>query len=330
MKKPIEQMQDQLNWMDTTAHGGNGAKLDVAIGDHEKFPGSYFMQNEQQGLTTASIVKRSGFYRACNAVGVTGKAERPLNIYLKDSDDDSQSWLMQDDLTLEQCLLVAGDRTAMILETSKALKSIKDSKNSHHLFLATTRPINKLERKFCQAALIDIFKFGDQDSSDGQHFGRLAGFKNAKQGRGLPWVNLISATITNRRTDVDKLLARTINGIGFDSFSSCVVTGGYASSVLTLPLSSQGVASTHKPSPVLASPSSDSSSYTTADHSSLGRDTEDANEFGWACGWLKNGYDRVEGIRRLSERATERRRKQPSLYAAKTFQNAARKLNIHI
>ena len=189
---PVESMKKQLAWLDATAHQGR-ALLDIAIGDAEKREGAFFLRAGHSGLTTKEIIRKSGFYRATNSVGIRGKVERGLNIYIKSS-PEAQSWLMLDDLSIDQCLRVARNRTNMIIETSPG---------KHHLWLATNRTVSIDERKVCQQILQSNFG-GDAKSVDGSHFGRVCGFKSIKRNC---WVNLITAVVAERRADVDQLLS---------------------------------------------------------------------------------------------------------------------------
>lgn len=195
--KAIDHTTQQLDWLCATAHGE--ARLDIAIGDADKRGDAFFMRKDHFDLTRADIDKNSAFYRACNTIGFKKLAERPLNVYIKSASHD-QSWLMLDDLTLEQCHSVAGNRTSMIIQTSAG---------RYHLWLATDRAITIAERKHCQIVLVQKFGFGDKGSTDGEHLCRLAGFKSIKRNC---WVNFVSAKITETRAKVDRLLAIEIEG----------------------------------------------------------------------------------------------------------------------
>jgi hypothetical protein len=278
--KAIDHTRKQLDWLCSTAYGE--AKLDIAVGDADKRPDAFFMRKDHNNLTRANIEKNSSFYRACNTSGMKKIAERPLNIYIKSS-SYNQSWLMLDDLTLDQCHCVAGNRTSMIIQTSAG---------RHHLWLATSRPINSAERKHCQKVLVNEFGFGDTRSTDGEHLGRLAGYKSIKRNC---WVNFISSKITGNSIKVDVLLKIEIE----DDQPS-------------------------RPMGFCALKSQPQASNQNISHHA-GYNNSDA-EFGWACGWLKKGLDVEEGIARLTKRATDRHKHNPGEYARITFENAAKTL----
>jgi len=296
MKKPQEQMKDQLEWLKATAHT-TPCLLDIGIGDAGHSVGAFFLRAGQHELSPTEIMHRSQFYWAANLRGLKGKAERPLNIYIKAS-SQAQSWLMIDDLTIDQCRIIAGDRTHAIVQTSPGL---------HHLWLTTTRPVSVAERKHCQLVLINRFGFGDKGSADGEHFGRLAGFKNIKRNC---WVNFIHAHISDRRADVDKLLAMPLLFPVPEGVCDFTPPEACASSL-------SGVA-----------PQAQSPSRSFSPCASLpGRD-ESSAEFCWARGWLSKKLNIDEGIRRLTERAFARGKSNnlPACekYARRTFTNAAR------
>lgn len=296
MMKPTEQVQAQLGWLMATAHAGDAARYDMGVGDANK--ALYFRRDGLKSLTVGDISHRMGFFRAANSVGVEA-ARRSLNIYIAAAVDAPQSWLMADDLTLEQCRRMAGGRTHMIIQTSL---------NLHHLWLATSRPVFAPERKICQQVLQQRYG-GDASSTSGDHFGRMAGFKNAKRNC---WVNLIDAVVTDRRADVDKLLTIADDmGLGWLS----IPHGGVVPSPAL-----QGVAPQAR-SPSLVSQVSSSFSPT-------GRDESKA-EYAFACAHYQKGLDLESGIQSLAQRAFDRGKCKTAAaaekYARRTFDNAAAK-----
>lgn len=295
MMKPQEQMQAMLDWLTATAHAGAGARYDLGIGDANK--ALYFRRDGLKSLSMADIHHRLGFFKAANAVGVEA-ARRSLNIYITAAVADPQSWLMLDDIeSVERCHEIAGERSRMIIQTSPG---------SHHLWLSTSRPMTSDERKLCQQILQRRYG-GDDGSTSGDHFGRLCGFKNAKRNC---WVNLVDAVITDRRADVDKLLALVAEmGLGFS-----IPHGGVVSSSLL-----SGVA------PQARAPSlchSVSSSF-----SSTGRD-ESIAEFRFACESLKRLATSDSIIRDIADRALSRGKCRTAAaanrYASRTVDAAAR------
>lgn len=295
--KPKEQMQAMMEWLAATAHAGVAARFDVGIGDAKNAPGSFFLRAGQQSLTVEEIIKREAFYRAVNARGLAGKADRPLNLYITAAVAEPQSWLLMDDLPdAHRCREIAGPRTHMIVETSPG---------SYHLWLATSRAVSAPERKTCQQVLQGRFG-GDAGSVSGDHFGRIAGFKNVKRGA---WVNLVDAVITNRCANVDKLLDLALKG------NVCLVPqGGGVFSASSL----QGVA------PQVRAPSFVSSA------SPSGDSAESHKEFKFACESLRHRIEPDAIVRSIAERAFARgkRRTLPACeqYARKTIDAAARAL----
>lgn len=300
MMKPTEQTQAQLDWMAGTAHAGNGVRYDMGIGDASK--ALYFRRDGLKSLAMDEIKHRMGFFKAANSVGVEA-ARRPLNIYITAAVAELQSWLLMDDLDLDQCHLVARDRTHMIVQTSPG---------SHHLWLATSRPVTVDERKICQQALQHRFG-GDAGSVSGDHFGRLAGFKNVKRGC---WVNLAATVITDRRADIDKLLSIAAEaGVGL---ALSIPQGG----VVPSPVLIQGGAPQARSPSVISPPvSSVSSSF-----SPSGRD-ESRAEFAFACAQYQKHLDIEAGIQSLTQRALDRGKCKnfaaAEKYARKTFDVAA-------
>ncbi|ADL55550.1 RepB family DNA primase [Gallionella capsiferriformans] len=188
--KPEQQRQAMLDWLMATSRLGTDTRFDIGIGDANK--ALYFRRSGLSRLRSLDLQMRIPFFKAANISGV-GQVSRPLNIYVCAAVTEPQSWLMMDDLTLNQSRRVAGERTHMIIQTSPGL---------HHLWLATSRLISIAERKACQQVLQQRYG-GDAASVSGDHFGRLPGFKNIKRGK---WVNFVDSKIVDRRADVDVLL----------------------------------------------------------------------------------------------------------------------------
>lgn len=298
MKKPTEQTTDMLNWLANTANASAAAQFCIGIGDAEHRKGAFFLRAGQINLSVEEVTRRAPFYRAANTVGIVGKADRPLNIYISGAVSLPQSWLLLDDLCIELCQQIAGKRTNMVIQTSP---------HSHHLWLATSRPVSVTERKICQQVLQQKYG-GDAGSISGDHFGRLCGFKNIKRNC---WVNFVSASISDRRADVDKLLILATE--------------------MGLPISSPGVCDSSSPqagvssSPQGVLPQAGSPSHSHNVSSSLSPSVRDESraEFGWACGWLTKKLSTEEGIYRLTQRAADRHKPKPEQYAQRTFDAAA-------
>lgn len=294
--KPDQQRAEMLKWLEATAH--SQPRFDMGIGDASKVGESYFRRDGLRGLSIAEVCHRVGFLKAANSVGVDA-ARRPLNIYICAATLESQSWLMLDDLNLTECIRIAGERAHMIVQTSQG---------RHHLWLATSRPVTIDERKICQQVMQHRFG-GDAASTSGDHFGRLAGFKNVKRNC---WVNLVEVKHSDRRADVDKLLSY---GEGFDSLSPL---GGVVS-----PRSDKKGCN-----PPLMSPSTARLSLP-SEFVSDGRD-ESSAEFAFACVYLQKRLNIEEGIQLLAQRAMERKKRNSwsgaEAYARKTFAAAELRL----
>lgn len=304
-QKPDEQRMEMMSWLVATAH----AKpcFDCGIGDADKGDGKYFRRDGLHNLDAEAVYHRIAFFRAANKVGVES-ARRPLNVYITAHVRAPQSWLMMDDLTLDQCRSIAGERTHMIIQTSPG---------RHHLWLATSRPVSIVERKTCQQVLQQRFG-GDVGSTSGDHFGRLAGFKNAKR---KCWVNLIDAVITDRYTDVDKLMKRAIDmGVASDLSPK----GGVclAPQAVALPLS-PGLRQ-QAGSPSLSISCSLSSAMT--EYHPCGRD-ESRAEFAFACAHFEKDLNIESGILNLAQRVLSRGKRKTwqlaEAYARKTFEKAS-------
>ena len=303
MMKPDEQMKAMLEWLIATSHDGLSAKFDMGIGDAGK--DLYFRRNGLIDLSIDEINNRTKFFRAVNANGVE-QARRPLNIYICSAKSQLQSWLMLDDLTIEECRQIASERTAMIIQTSAT---------SHHLWLATSRPVSVAERKLCQQVLQKKYG-GDEGSVSGDHLGRLAGFKSAKRNC---WVNHIGSEITGRNADVDKLLAMAVE-LGVVSLSP--MGGGY----LSQPKAVCTSLALDEAKPVASSFPAQTKAYQSSD-----RDESHA-EFAFACAHYAKNLDIEKGILSLAQRAMDRGKRKSwnsaEAYARKTF-NSAEKRNSH-
>ena len=314
--KPNEQTKKMMDWLMATSHDEELATFDMGIGDASK--SMYFRRHGLDNLSLDDIDSRTKFFRAVNTNGVE-EARRPLNIYICSAKSQPQSWLMLDDLTIEQCREIAGNRTAMTIQTSTV---------SYHLWLATSRPVTVTERKLCQQVLQKKYG-GDEGSVSGDHFGRLAGFKSAKRNC---WVNFIGAEFTDKRAEVDKLLAMA-DEMGFSTLSP--MGGGYLSQPQvvesSLTISPAPALGDIKPAPSsrTQSVSSFKASQTSA-YQPSSRD-ESHSEFAFACVHYQKNLDIEKGIQSLAQRALDRgkRKNWPSAesYARTTFEKAERASN---
>jgi len=150
---------------------------------------------------------------------------------------------------------------------------------------------------------------GDAGSTSGDHFGRLAGFKNVKRNC---WVNLIETKIVDRRADVEKLLSHQ------EVLGSLSPQGG-----VVLPMSS-GMGNSSA-----TEYSSPARTFIPTTSSSDGRD-ESSAEFAFACVYLNKNLNIEEGIQQLAQRAIDRKKRSTwrgaEAYARKTFSAAGIRL----
>lgn len=319
MMKPHEQLKEMMDWLMATSHDEELATFDMGIGDASK--SMYFRRHGLDNLSINDIDIRTSFFRAVNTVGVE-EARRPLNVYICSAKSQPQSWLMMDDLTIEQCREIAGNRTAMIIQTSAT---------SHHLWLATSRPVSVAERKLCQQVLQKKYG-GDEGSVSGDHFGRLAGFKSIKRNC---WVNLICLEITDRKADVDKLLAMA-DELGLDPLLSPMGVVDLCQPQVvasSLPISSAFSPALVNSKPITSSPTQSSSAIKTHQTSAYQPSSRDEHraEFAFACAHFEKKLDLEKGIQSLAQRALDRGKGKtwPSAeaYARTTFKETERASN---
>lgn len=92
--------------------------------------------------------------------------------WLPDGTPASWSMVFLDDVKPAKAAEIAGEFSAMVVETSPGLC---------HVWLSVSRPLCEEERKALQQQLIGEHG-ADNGSSSGEHLGRLPGFKNNKRG----------------------------------------------------------------------------------------------------------------------------------------------------
>jgi hypothetical protein len=90
--------------------------------------------------------------------------------YLPDGASAAWPMLFFDDVRLE--IIEKIKKRALVVETSRG---------SFHVWIPINRPLAESERRFEQTRLLPFLK-SDPASVSGEHFGRLAGFKNHKRG----------------------------------------------------------------------------------------------------------------------------------------------------
>lgn len=296
-----------LDWLTATSHDGMSAKFDMGVGDASK--AMYFRRNGLDDLTVEDIERRTGFFRLANTKGVE-QAPRSLNIYICAGKSQPQSWLMLDDLTIDLAHQIAGERTAMIIQTSAS---------SHHLWLATSRPVSVSERKLCQQVLQQKYG-GDAGSTSGDHFGRLSGFKSAKRNC---WVNFIIGAITERRAEVDKLLVMA-GEMGLGSLSPMGLGDLCQPQAVALHLDVDSSYGAGSASPARSTQPATASS---APYQPSSRDESHA-EFAFACAHYLKNLNIEDGIQKLAQRALDRGKRKnwhsAEVYARRTFNSAER------
>lgn len=103
--------------------------------------------------------------------------------WLPDGTPASWSMVFLDDVKPAKAAEIAGEFSAMVVETSPGLC---------HVWLSVSRPLCEEERKALQQQLIGEHG-ADNGSSSGEHLGRLAGFKNNKRGGNYVKITTISS-----------------------------------------------------------------------------------------------------------------------------------------
>ena len=174
---------------------------------------------------------------------------------------------------------------------------VKTSEDRHHAWVLTDGAQLNAFQRFCVQKQLAGIGWGDPAAVSGDRFGRIPGFKNWK--RGGVWVNLVSSPdlvlpLFNPWTG-DFCLDRreNVDPVG----SGSIRQGG------------QGVS--------VAGP---------GDAVCGGDGSESGKEFGWACGFLRNGGTVEEAIRRIESRARVRGKRSPESYARRTVENAKKVL----
>ncbi|MFC1333156.1 MAG: hypothetical protein G8D91_00390 [gamma proteobacterium symbiont of Clathrolucina costata] len=188
------------------------------------------------------------------------KAEncRNADIYCRPSRGSKWAYLFLDDLSDHRA--ITDQYRSMAIHTSP--------EGGYQLWIATTTPLNEDERRAAQEPLIAQYG-ADPGSKSGEHWGRLAGFKNHK--RGGNWVNF---TTQSNHPPLD---SKTLS-----------------------PLFPQGTKTRNGGQVVVHSPTRPGRTAGGVD------DSESGKEYGWIINYLENGGSRQEAYRRLHARATAR------------------------
>ncbi len=171
MLTPAEQTAHQLDWL---AHHGV-ARLDLAV---QQQSGAWVTPH--QAINEEALIRFLPWCRAENARG--------SNVYLRSHRHDAVPVAFLDDVTVAAAAVLAEKHPALVIETSP---------DRCHLWLAVDRPLGERERYRVQSALahqrVGGGPLADPGSVSGDHYGRLAGFRNRKPTRDC-WVNFRLAT----------------------------------------------------------------------------------------------------------------------------------------
>lgn len=107
-------------------------------------------------------------------------AHAAADVYIRPDRAGTWAVVFLDDVTPAKARAIAGKYRALVIETSPG---------RCHVWLATTRALDTEKRAAVQKRLAPLCG-ADPASTSGEHFGRLAGFKNWKHGG--CWVNVIA------------------------------------------------------------------------------------------------------------------------------------------
>lgn len=224
------------------------------------------------GVTPEQLVTQRllAFLRAQNAAG--------HDIGFRPDPSIAHAALLIDDLALEHARAVSAKLNAAIVETSAG---------NTQLWLFADAAIDtdarkSLEREYAMAHEADL------SCADGQHFGRLPGFKNWKPGRQQCWVNFVGEStgpfVASHALSVEK---------------QSPPQGGGASKVIEAPSKAPRIIVIDESDPA-------------------------PRELGWAIHALRRGIAEPEVENHLLERALLRRKSGAPAYAKRTLKTAVR------
>ena len=197
------------------------------------------------------------------------------DIYIRPHRHNSNAVIFLDDVTQEQALAISRKYAACIVETSK--------EGGCHIWLQTDLPLNERERYLAQRYLQPLIN-SDRGSISGEHFGRLAGFKNYK--RGGCWVNVIAVS----------------NSLVWQVPKAALVDD--------------------KPQPISFPHLSPTGGGVVHVFGGNGGGSESESEWGYICGRLEHGADPIILEIELLNRAEARGKRNAKTYAKKTVQKA--------
>jgi hypothetical protein len=251
----------------------------------------------ENGLSPTEILKLLPRLRGENA-----NAQRPANILIRPDPSQAHPWLFLDDLPTPRARALCKKFAGLVVETSA---------NNSQVRLLSDRDLTQNQRMHAQHVL--QARLGcDPNSTSGEKWGRLPGFKNKKPSRGDAWTNLIYDTTEIRAP------------ISFHALVSSISSpGGVCAPASISP--SPGAPSA--PAMVSLSSFSISSPRTKAGFAreALARPLPNANEHqaGWrqefadACQALRAGLPNAEIVAMLATRALERGKRRTPVEAVR-------------
>jgi len=201
------------------------------------------------------------------------------DIYVRPARHHDWPIIFLDDLSKGDAERVADLHASMLIHTSQA--------GGYHAWISTMQPLNETERGMVQRHYSHVYN-SDYRSTSGEHWGRLAGFKNHKRG-GTDWVNFHA---TGGGTFIDA--ASVLSSIKTNHKGSFVPRKNSSSSLPSLGCKSRSI-----------------------------DDSESGKEYGWAIGYIRATGDIEEAKRRLFDKATARGKKGINQYVNRTISKAA-------
>ncbi len=243
--------------------------LDFAI----RRPNGAFIYNNLQAISLKDANRLRGIIAR-----LRGENCKRADIYCRPARGFDWPILMLDDVMDHKP--VTGTYKSMAIHTSP--------EGGHQIWIATTTPLNEDGRRAAQEPLISQYK-ADAGSKSGEHFGRLAGFKNHK--RNGNWVNYTTASNKPALDSKTTILPPRMgsNSGGAVVFQSPIRSGRRTGGV---------------------------------DKSASAR------EFGLVSGWLRKGENRQVVYNRLHAMASERKKSGDiDRYVNLTIANAEKRLS---
>ncbi len=168
--KPDLQIQAQLRWFE---HQGI-TRVDLAV---QKRSGAWL---QQSSMDREGLQQLLPWCRSENAHG--------SNVYVRPHRHSAWPVVFLDDVATADAQEIAQTHSALVVETSA---------NRCHVWICTDEDLDERQRLACQKHLAARpganRTLADPGSVSGDHWGRLAGFRNRKPSRNC-WVNLLRAS----------------------------------------------------------------------------------------------------------------------------------------